>query len=625
MPDILLRVLVLAVCFLGIWMFVQVAWWTLDPWTRLLYSAKSQPPVAIEAIGFLESGKIQKLHGEPTARALSHRLQRINATLSKNLTREYAEVQKALKWSLPEAPAIGGAQFVPVVSQPINFEAKIFNLDVIGIGTFFHDQLYKGDVVRSLLEVLPTGKVRYFVEIERPDQIGDKRLSRADRTIDGDVHNALNEVAMEVAHNYHGDSSIFAGLSQPGFRELVRAFEEFQDFIVDAAGASRQDKPYVPERLKKVIANLESGSFAAARSSYLYSLRASLYKLDGNLTKAIDLLEKARELSPLDPFVVANLDKWRSEVKATSPQVASARAPDAASLEAVYKDIRSQPGLAPIKFPEFVQLALGKSKQKLVVAVLSTGYSPGAEPLGEAAEVLPTVSMVPGETGLDRNGHGTWIVNLLAALIPYKQVQVLPIKVLGDAGSGADSTILAGLNEAVDRRAGVILLPLGRRDSSGDKIYQTVIDRVVESGILIVAAAGNDSRRPDMIGKVQFPAALKGTIAVGSTDRNGGFALFTPDPTGVDVHVTGVDIITVDATGQKKTLNGSSFSSTIAAAVLSTISSARPGLSLDQVRVALKVSSALIVADGPPVLDVAKLWAELVDKSPTTPAAPKQQ
>ena len=476
-----------------------------------------------------------------------------------------------------------------------------------------------------MLEVLPAGKVRYFVEIERPDQLGDKRLSRADRTIDGDVHNALTEIAMEVAHNYHGDSSIFAGLSQPWFRELVRAFEEFQDFIVDAAGASRQGKTFVPERLKKVITNLESGSFSEARSSYLYSLRASLYKLDGNLKKAIDLLEKARELSPADLFVEANLDQWRSELKAASPQLAPDTAPDAASLEAVYKDIRSQPGLAPIKFPEFVHLARGKSKQELVVAVLSTGYSPGAEPLGETARILPTLSMLPAETGLDGNGHGTWVVNLLAALIPYKQVQVLPIKVLDDTGSGSDSTVLQGLEKAAELRAGVILVPLGKSGAFPSAAYQTFIDRLAEKGILTVAAAGNDSDRPARIAQVQFPAALERTIAVGTTDQDGEFALFTPDPKRVDVHVTGVDIVAVDARGEKMSLSGSSFSSTIAAAVLSTILSARPGWSVDQVRAALKVSSAPIVANGPPVLDAAKLWAELVDKSPTTPAAPKQQ
>src|SRR5262249_5137668 len=158
------------------------------------------------------------------------------------------------------------------------------NVDVVGLGNFFHDRLYSGDTIRAMAEIL-TGKVRYFLEIERPGSDPAKRLYRTDRTVDGDLHAALGEMALDISYYYHGSLPMFSGMNDFSFREFVKALDEFDKFLADCASASRLGRPIPPGKLDSVIAKLDGDSLADARSAYLYSLKASLHKLNGNLSK----------------------------------------------------------------------------------------------------------------------------------------------------------------------------------------------------------------------------------------------------------------------------------------------------------------------------------------------------
>jgi hypothetical protein len=336
--DSLLRFFVLAFCFLGISFLIQVAWWTFEPWTRVLQGTRPQPPVAVEPVGFLESGKLQQLQGAPVARALAHRLQQINEMLRRDLTTPYSIIQNHLNVSLPGATPLVGAKFNPVVTDSIKFEAKIFNLDVVGIGTFFYNQLYAGDTIRVLVEILGP-KSRYFAEVSRPDQPPSLQSFRVDRTVEGDLHLALRSVACDITYLYHGTTTRFAGISESTFCDFLDAYEFFQGFITETAAAISQKRPIASDQLKKVIAGFEKEPLLNSRSSFMYALRASLYKLDGDLAKAISTLEAAEKLSETDKFVSENLRKWISERdalakgEATSPQVADAAALAAALIE----------------------------------------------------------------------------------------------------------------------------------------------------------------------------------------------------------------------------------------------------------------------------------------------------
>jgi subtilisin family serine protease len=159
----------------------------------------------------------------------------------------------------------------------------------------------------------------------------------------------------------------------------------------------------------------------------------------------------------------------------------------------------------------------------LLVAVLSTGYTPGAAPPEDGPQILEPVNFIAGETGLDGNGHSTAVTNLIAALVPFKEAKVLPIKVLSDNGTGQEESILKGLELAAERGARLVVAPLGRSDTTSgvNAIYEAAIVNLEQHGALMLAAAGNDARRPDYVGTVNIPASLPLAVSVGATDPTG--------------------------------------------------------------------------------------------------------
>ena len=145
------------------------------------------------------------------------------------------------------------------------------------------------------------------------------------------------------------------------------------------------------------------------------------------------------------------------------------------------------------------------------VAVLDTGMD--LDHPDFAGRIVPAQarSFVTGQTVNDLNGHGT---HCIGTALGFQQLaggaarygcafrgDIFVGKVLSNAGSGANSGILAGINWAITNRCRVISMSLGAPVQAGEPfstLYETVAQRALRSnpGTLIVAAAGNDSRVP---------------------------------------------------------------------------------------------------------------------------------
>lgn len=122
--------------------------------------------------------------------------------------------------------------------------------------------------------------------------------------------------------------------------------------------------------------------------------------------------------------------------------------------------------------------------------------------------------------------HGTQVAGLIGAASDNgigiaglaRDVKVLPVRVLGRCG-GADSDILAGMRWAAGlsnspyvnpNPARVINLSLGSSDVNGcDASYRDTIAELNAAGVVVVAAAGNDTGHA-----VNVPANCSGAIAV---------------------------------------------------------------------------------------------------------------
>ncbi|RJU94435.1 MAG: hypothetical protein DWC03_02770 [Candidatus Poseidoniales archaeon] len=129
----------------------------------------------------------------------------------------------------------------------------------------------------------------------------------------------------------------------------------------------------------------------------------------------------------------------------------------------------------------------------------------------------------------DDHGHGTSMAGILVAngwlKGVAKEVDLLVAKALGSDGSGNDQTVAEAIDWCVQNGAHVISLSLGGAPdilpftlgsgrSSGD-----AANDAIDSGVYVVAAAGNDGEDDD--GDVAHPSSEAGVISVGGVTLKG--------------------------------------------------------------------------------------------------------
>ena len=133
----------------------------------------------------------------------------------------------------------------------------------------------------------------------------------------------------------------------------------------------------------------------------------------------------------------------------------------------------------------------------------------------------------------DDEGHGTHVAGIVAAadnLIDVVGVApnatLYAVKVLDRRGRGTDSTIMAGLDWIADHATQVtpairvVNMSLGRRGTLDDNpALRVSVQAVVQAGITVVVAAGNDST---LQVRDQVPATYPEVIAVASTTATAG-------------------------------------------------------------------------------------------------------
>jgi len=162
--------------------------------------------------------------------------------------------------------------------------------------------------------------------------------------------------------------------------------------------------------------------------------------------------------------------------------------------------------------------------------VLDTGFDVGHPDF--AGRIVTRSSFINGETADDGHGHGTHCIgtacgNKVPGRLPRYgiayEASIFAGKVLSNAGRGADSGILAGINWAIANQCSVISMSLGSPTTVGETyslVYEQVAQRALAAGALIVAAAGNDSARPGSIRPVARPANCPSILSVAAVDSS---------------------------------------------------------------------------------------------------------
>lgn len=141
-----------------------------------------------------------------------------------------------------------------------------------------------------------------------------------------------------------------------------------------------------------------------------------------------------------------------------------------------------------------------------VVALIDTGVN-------ENPNVIDRVSLI--DDTLSGNGHGDDMVNAIAS--QYASAKILSIRAIGDDGKGTVSSIVAGMEYAINQNVDVINLSLYAKSNTLTSVLTSEIQKAQQLGIEVVGAAGNDGADA----KDYIPGCVNEAWIIGACDSDG--------------------------------------------------------------------------------------------------------
>jgi len=174
---------------------------------------------------------------------------------------------------------------------------------------------------------------------------------------------------------------------------------------------------------------------------------------------------------------------------------------------------------------------LGFTGKGIKIAIVDTGIDYTHPDLGncfgQGCKVIGGWDIVNNDSDpIDDNGHGTHCAGIAAANGSLKGVapdaNLLAYKVLNAFGSGYMLWVIEGIERAVEDGADIISLSLGGLGDPDDPVSKAV-DTAVESGVVVVVAAGNAGDYQT----IGSPGTSRKAITIGATDKYDGIAGFS--------------------------------------------------------------------------------------------------
>jgi membrane-anchored mycosin MYCP len=235
-----------------------------------------------------------------------------------------------------------------------------------------------------------------------------------------------------------------------------------------------------------------------------------------------------------------------------------------------------------------------KTGRPVLVAVIDTGVDNKNPQLTDAVDTkLGFEVRKSGKNSLEKGkkgdgtddlvGHGTKVAGIIAArphtgtgfvgLAPA--AKIIPIRQNDEKGSGTTDTMATAIDRAVDKGAQVINISQDTvKPLRSNNNLERAINNALRQDVVVVASAGNDGVDGKL--KKTYPAAYKGVLAVGSSDRNNERAPFSQAGDFVGVAAPGVDMVSTVPGGGQCVDNGTSFSAPYVAGVAALIRAKHP-------------------------------------------------
>ena len=220
------------------------------------------------------------------------------------------------------------------------------------------------------------------------------------------------------------------------------------------------------------------------------------------------------------------------------------------------------------------------------VAVIDTGIDLGHPDF--YGQIYAQTDVVDNDGSADDDdGHGTHVAGIIAASANngIGVAGIAPgVKLIVVDAFGPDcaytSDIIEGIDYAISKGADIINMSLGSYEN--DTAFKTALDSAVGSGVVCVAAAGNDNTTAAC-----YPSDYDSVISVIATTPSDTKASWSNYGSAKDISAPGSGIISTFLTsyyGGYASMSGTSMASPVVAGVVALILSANPNLSVNEVK-----------------------------------------
>ena len=172
-----------------------------------------------------------------------------------------------------------------------------------------------------------------------------------------------------------------------------------------------------------------------------------------------------------------------------------------------------------------------------------------------------------------QNGHGTAVASMILGngrLTPgvAPAAEVVSVRIANDLGFSDTFLLAQGILAAVDAGVSIINISMG---SFGDSaLVRAAVARASEAGVVVVAAAGNNSSN-----LVSYPAAYPQVVGVGAVDAIGNHLGFSNTGNQVAMAAPGYAIHAAWPGDQAASVTGTSFSAPIVTGAIAHVMSSR--------------------------------------------------
>ncbi len=321
---------------------------------------------------------------------------------------------------------------------------------------------------------------------------------------------------------------------------------------------------------------------------------ASLGYLEGELIvqtlPGADATDLAETFSTVGAVVVEQISELDTTILAVPPEALYSSAATLAEdeqIESLQKNYLFEPAALPndplLEDQAYLDQidaagawAITAGDARVIIAILDSGVALDHVDLRD--NLLDGLNVAAGNADAsDVDGHGTAVAGAAAATADNGKgiagvaggASILPVRVTRPDGRAAASVIAKAIVSATQYGARVINVSFGPLQT--DKTVLAACQRARNNGALVFISSGNDGKR-------KTSKANEAALFIGAVDARGERARFSAYGPYIDFVAPGVHVLTTDIDGGYRTVNGTSFSAPIAAAVAALVWSVEPNL-----------------------------------------------